>query len=483
MTQSRHFSRSAHFLVAMAFCAALQATAGARAGDVVRPCQIEVVEKGSRWPVPMVELETTNSVKFVTDNAGRVAFDLTEFMGGETWLSVSSDGYEVSADGFGKRGMRFTPKPGETFTIEVNRTSVAKRIGRLTGAGLFGESQKLGLEKDWKESGIVGCDSIQNAIHSGRMYWFWGDTIPQRYPLGVYDSTGATTDIRPLKSFEPPLRPSFFDFIADASGRPRGVAKMPGSGPTWLVGTVTLPDKTGKERLVATYIKSKPPMEVYETGLCAWNDETSNFEFVRKLWTKTDASPKHPLMPTMHAVIIDGDDGQKWAVFGNPLPTLKCRATFEAWQDPAQWQKLEPQHELISASDGKPIEPNAGSIAWSPYRKRWVTVFLQTFGAPSGFGEVWYAEADSPFGPWGRAVKILSHANYSFYNPRVHPEFTADDSPVLLFEGTHSQTFANHPTPTPRYDYNQILYRVDLDDAKLDGAHGDNTSAVGNTGR
>jgi hypothetical protein len=67
-------------------------------------------------------------------------------------------------------------------------------------------------------------------------------------------------------------------------------------------------------------------------------------------------------------------------------------------------------------------------------------------------------------------VKVLSHNNYAFYNPRLHTEFTAADSSILLFEGTHSKTFANHPEPTPRYDYNQILYRLDLDDNKLAAA-------------
>jgi hypothetical protein len=92
---------------------------------------------------------------------------------------------------------------------------------------------------------------------------------------------------------------------------------------------------------------------------------------------------------------------------------------------------------------------------------------MQTFGKPSAFGEIWYAEADSPYGPWEPAVKVLSHKNYTFYNPRLHPEFTPPDSPVLLFEGTYTQTFADRPEPPPRYDYNQILYRLDLNDPKL----------------
>ena len=81
---------------------------------------------------------------------------------------------------------------------------------------------------------------------------------------------------------------------------------------------------------------------------------------------------------------------------------------------------------------------------------------MQYFGKPSVFGELWYAEADAPTGPWGPAVKVLSHDNYTFYNPRLHPEFTPADSPILIFEGTYTVQFADRPAPTPRYDYNQI---------------------------
>jgi hypothetical protein len=64
-------------------------------------------------------------------------------------------------------------------------------------------------------------------------------------------------------------------------------------------------------------------------------------------------------------------------------------------------------------------------------------------------------------------VKVLTHENYTFYNPRLHPEFTPANSSVLLFEGTYTMEFANKPAPTPRYNYNQILYRLDLDDPAL----------------
>ena len=159
--------------------------------------------------------------------------------------------------------------------------------------------------------------------------------------------------------------------------------------------------------------------------------------------------------------------GKEWVLFGNPFPTLRCAPTFEAWEDPGQWEALQPQASLEVAGSTKRVQPHSGAIAWNAFRKRWVAVFMENFGKPSAFGEVWYAEAGAPSGPWGPAVKILSHENYTFYNPCLHPEFTPEGSPILLFEGTYTRDFADRPPPTPRHEYNQILYRLDLDDPAL----------------
>jgi hypothetical protein len=436
-----------------------------------QPCRIEVVEKGTGWPVPMVELRTTHNVRFVTDNAGVIAFDLPELMGSETWFDVMGHGYERAKDGFGYRGVRLKPEPGKTLRVEVSRTIIARRLGRLTGGGLFAESQKLGHELDWPESGILGCDSVQNAVHQGKLFWAWGDTTLPNYPLGIFDTTSATTAPQPLASFEPPLRLKF-NYFKNEKGVPRGVAKMAGSSPTWVSGYVSLPDKQGRPRLVGTYVKIKPPLDAYECGLCVWNDQTAKFEPHRVLWTRSETQPKQPSAPEGHPLFWKDAAGKEWVLFGNPLPRLKCPATFEAWQDPSTWEVLKPQPTLPSAADGKPVKLHTGSAAWNPWRKRWVTVFMEAFGKPSAFGELWYAEAATPTGPWGKAVKILSHENYTFYNPRIHPEFTASDSPILIFEGTYTMQFADRPPATPRYDYNQVLYRLDLDDPRLRPAQG-----------
>lgn len=67
-------------------------------------------------------------------------------------------------------------------------------------------------------------------------------------------------------------------------------------------------------------------------------------------------------------------------------------------------------------------------------------------------------------------MKVLTHDNYTFYNPRIHPELTTENAGFIVFEGTYTAEFADRPQPTPRYNHNQVLYRLDLNDPKLAAA-------------
>ncbi len=435
------------------------------------PFRINVIDSGSGWPVPLVELKTVHHIRFVSDNAGVIAIDLPELIGVETWFSVEGHGYEIPVDGFGFRGLRATPVSGGELTLRVDRTLPGKRLGRLTGGGLFAESQRLGLYSEWRDQGILGCDSVQTAVHRGKLYWAWGDTQVARYPLGLFHMISGTTAIQPLQSFEPPLQLRY-DYFVDQGGQPRVVAQMPGDGPTWLSGYVSLPDETGKQRLVGTYVKVQPPLTVYETGLCIWDDQSQRFQKDQVLWTKSEQSSQSfsstpPPCPDGHPLFWDDESGKRWVLFGDPFPRLRCEATFEAWRNPSSWKTLEPQSSVPTVAGNEEIVPHRGSIAWNAYRKKWVAIFTQLHGKSSELGEIWYAESDLPTGRWQRAVHVVTHRNYTFYNPRLHPEFTPSASPILLFEGTYTKEFANHAEATPRFDYNQVLYRLDLDGAEF----------------
>ena len=76
------------------------------------------------------------------------------------------------------------------------------------------------------------------------------------------------------------------------------------------------------------------------------------------------------------------------------------------------------------------------------------------------FGDVYYAEATQPEGPYGEAVEIIHHEEYNFYNVASHPFFNQESGRVIYLEGTYTDSFTNAPEKTPRYNYNQIMYRV-----------------------
>ena len=48
------------------------------------------------------------------------------------------------------------------------------------------------------------------------------------------------------------------------------------------------------------------------------------------------------------------------------------------------------------------------------------------------------------------------------------PYFDQDGGRTIYFEGTYTHTFSGNSDQTPRYDYNQIMYRLDLADPRLD---------------
>jgi hypothetical protein len=319
------------------------------------------------------------------------------------------------------------------------------------------------LYSDWKEQGILGCDTIQITPHNNQLYWAWGDTTLARYPLGLFHMIGATTPLKPLSSFEPPIALRY-NYFCEKPDQPGVIARMPGEGPTWISGFASLPDVQGHKHLVAVYEKIEGHLTPYETGLCHWNEEREQFEPLKVIWKKGAEASRPPPAPDGHPTFWKESSGKEWLLLGDPFPRLKCAATFEAWQTPESWELLQPQ-ESVPTSDGKEqIKPHRGSIAWNPYRQKWVAVFTQLQGDPSYLGEIWYAEAENPTGPWKNAVKVVTHNNYTFYNPHLHQDFTAEDSPILLFEGSYTKEFSGAQEATPRYNYNQILYRIDLDE-------------------
>lgn len=123
---------------------------------------------------------------------------------------------------------------------------------------------------------------------------------------------------------------------------------------------------------------------------------------------------------------------------------------------------------LADLLTGAAIRAADGAQTFSSARQRYVRIFQQLGGISSNAGEIWYAEADTPLGPWVYAQKIVTHDRYSFYAPWLHPAFEQTDARFLYFEGSYTTALAGSGvTPTPRYERNQVLYRLDLEEPRL----------------
>ncbi|MBT5020650.1 MAG: hypothetical protein HON04_18105 [Planctomicrobium sp.] len=475
------------------------------------PFQIQVIDDATGRGVPLVELTTVNDVRYITDSAGNIAYDDISLMGQKVYFFVKSHGYEYPADQFGYRGKSFLTKPGGKATIKLKRINIAERLYRMTGSGIYRDSVMLGekppTDHPLLNGRVTGSDSVVNTIYNGRLYWFWSDTNLPKYPLGNFHAPGATSALPNEGGLDPRVGVNL-EYFVDDQGYAKKTCEMPGEGPTWIDGLTTLKDEAGKERLLAHYVKVTQAMVMHTRGIAEFNASKNQFEMVKEFKLKE-------LHPTGHPVHVT-DDGVGYLYFAHPFPYTRVRATMEAFLDQSQYEaytclkatkdpkspevirnaqgeaeykwrregvpmnhnlskdlvkqgKLKANEAVFQLRDretGKPLQAHGGSLAWNEYRQKWVMIVLETFGT-SFLGEIWYAEADTPLGPWGDAVKIVTHDNYSFYNPKQHPYFDQDGGRYIYFEGTYTHTFTDNPDQTPRYDYNQIMYRLDLKDERL----------------
>src|SRR5215211_3555004 len=85
----------------LAFVGAICAVSHAQAHEFFK---ITVIDAQTKRGVPLVELRTTNEVRYYTDSNGVVAFHEPGLMDGDVHFRVWSHGYELPADGFGTRG-------------------------------------------------------------------------------------------------------------------------------------------------------------------------------------------------------------------------------------------------------------------------------------------------------------------------------------------------------------------------------------------
>lgn len=470
---------------------------------------IRVVDSETGRGVPLVELSTVNQMRFYTDSGGWVALHEPGLFGQRVFFSIQSHGYEFAKDGFGFAGKALEFQPGERVTVPLKRVNLAERLYRVTGEGIYRDSALLGEPTPTAEplgaGKVAGQDSVFGEIYQGKIWWFWGDTAPMRYPLGHYHMACATSDL-PGKGGLDPVRGVNLKYLVDKDGFSRPVARLGvKTGLIWADGFMPLRDSAGNERLVCHYAHMESLHKMLGHGLAVFDDSRQEFDRVKELdmdllWRWPAQS--HPIRYR--------EKGAEYIYTGCVFPNVRVRASWDHYFDPSQYEGFTclqegdgettvardeddrplyrwvkgakpvdgaTEQRLIKAGrlksneahffptdveSGKHVLMHRGSVRWNEHRRRWIMVAGE-IGGTSNLGEIWYAECESPIGPWRKARKIVTHDVYSFYNPVHHPFFDQDGGRWIYFEGTYTREFSGNKSPTPRYDYNQIMYRLDVD--------------------
>ena len=438
--------------------------------------RITVVDAGTGRGVPLVELQTVNAVTFYTDSNGIVALNDPDLIGQTVWFSVKSHGYEYSADGFGYRGVALKVTGGGQAQIKITRINIAERLYRMTGAGIYRDSilvgQPVPLRQPLLDGLVMGQDTVVAAPYKGKIYWLFGDTERPAYPLGQFATSGATS-LLPGQGGLDPARGVDLTYWADKDGFSRPMLPLPGfGGPVWVGGVFSLKDAQGQEHLYTHFDHLNGQGKVAEQGLAVFNDSKALFEPLAKY---PGDEPLHPAGQPFHATV----NGQPYLycvpVSQEAYPLVRVRADIAQITNPHAYQAFtcllpgsrdhgadtqlergtdgnlvygwkadtpalgeETQHALIANGKMKPeevltplrdvdtdapVRSHGGSVYWNPYRRRWLMITGQSFGAPSFLGELWFAEADTPVGPLG--VRQKDHHAQSLY------VLQPDPAPVL----------------------------------------------------
>ncbi len=473
--------------------------------------RIQVVDHQTGRGVPLVELRTVNNIRYLTDSNGIVAFHEPGLMGRDVFFHVESHGYEFLKDRFGYRGKRLRTTPGTGAVLKIDRINIAERLYRITGQGIYRDTILVGesapLEHPVLNAQVAGQDSVYTCIYRGRLFWLWGDTNRPSYPLGHFWTAGAFSELPASGGLDPAVGVDL-EYFVDDNGFSRPIARLKEKGLVWLDGLLTVRDKQGAERMVAKYARMKDLGHAYERGLAVFNDATASFEpLVRS--SGPDFLPFHN---SGHALAVDVA-GSRYCYFATQFPLsvrMRVRADWDHVTAPNHYEVLTAAPRPSSVADrpspprwiragdlidndaskmpslvkalkeekngthlydvtsGKKVTPHGGSVYFNAWRNKRIMITVQQFGDSSHLGEVWYAEADTPVGPWAYARKVVTHNKYTFYNPMQHPYFDQQGGRIIYFEGTYSKTFSgSEKNPTPRYDYNQIMYRLNLDDPRL----------------
>jgi hypothetical protein len=466
------------------------------------PYWVRVVDAETGCGVPLVELRTFNAVQFWTDSNGVAVIDDPALVGHDVAFIIHSDGYEFPEKVMDDPGKILDVQPGKHDEIKMHRLNIAERLYRVTGADIYRDTVLAGLKAPIAQpilnGGVIGQDTNIAVPYRGKLFWCWGDT--QGTAHFNFAVTCATSKLPASGGLDPSVGVDL-TYFTDKSGSARAMLPLDRPGLVWIEALFTLRDDQGHERLLATYTRQPSVAIPSERGIALFDDATEQFHVLAQLTFMGPHLSSHPFRVTEHGkdylyLLAHLRVPAQWKAVTDPMSyesytCLEAGAHFDSakprlerdpsgklvwgWKSNTDWigaheerglvarglmAKEEAMYPLLDTDSGIATEAKPSSITWNEYRKKWILLSEKT-------GAVYYSEADEPIGPWRSAKKILTHKAYNFYNVVQHPFFDQEGGRVIYFEGTYTSSYSDAKQDTPRYNYNQIMYRLRLDDPRM----------------
>lgn len=475
------------------------------------PMRIKVVDRTGRpMPLSQVRVEPSGGATFFTDSRGIAAVRQPGFMGRTARAYASSFGHN-----YGAEFVEFSPGGSHTLRLQQSfDDNVADRTYRLTGAGIYRSSWIFGettpIDNPLMNADVLTQGRAASTVFRDELVWFFGSTGVSVEAGRRKRVTAATSRLPDQGGLNPEVGVNL-NYVTDPSGSARNVAAGVLGETVTVKGLMVTP--TDPPQLFATFQRHSDA--TIRQGLLKWNESRKKFRQVKLFPEDTRVK----LCPNVTRV---RSDGREWFYFACPLPLVRVPATPKAIKDISRYQTFTPVkagaswdgkhteraegnrwewktgtptadhprerelrrnfwfpdragiHHLTDFQTGESFVAREGTVFWNEFRQKWIMITNEFVPRGPRKGNVYYAEADSPIGPWVYARKVASHrdtlkdpyrGNFSFQDVKQHPELTRDEGKTIFFSGLFKRTARGQAVP--RYNNNHLMYRLDLTDNRL----------------
>jgi len=434
---------------------------------------IHVVDEADGRGIPMAIVRMSNGVEHLTDSAGWIRIDEPGLMHSRVRLEIHSPGYRMPARGKDSAAVELQFSTTGDVVVPLVRVDIAQRMYRVTGTGIYRDSELLNREVPLPignhAAGLVSAWGVQRASIGKKVVWCWRQSLLSHGGMTSVSVAGAWSDF-PEHGGLDPTQGIHFAYLPAGTEQVHSLLTAEDPGAIWIEGLTSVPDETGKLNLVAHYIRQGAEGERAEHGIAIWTDE-KRFE----------------------RIVVLGDE-YEWqfpagqCVTRQPFCHVRCPARLDAVRNPGAFEALswdttshkytwqqsrppmsqreestwiaegsisQPRTQVRDHNSQKPVPVQESSIEWNPHHRCYVMI------ASSVDGDVWFCESRHLEGPWENAIRIISAEPGRCSSPVQHPFMNQDGGRIIWFET------ALLDSGLPRYDRNELMHRLDLDDPRL----------------